>query len=64
MKRIEGVSYYRFCIRYRLSDGRRLTMIRYSPGYPWVHEEITRELVERFGLDGIKPGSVTIRCVE
>ncbi len=57
---IEGVPYYRFRVRYRLADGRRRTMLRLSPGFPWVIDEITRELVERFGLEGIKAGSVTI----
>lgn len=58
---IEGVPYHRFRVRYRLASGQRRTMLRWSPGYPWVREEIARELVERFGLDGIKAGSVTIR---
>jgi hypothetical protein len=60
MTTIEGVPYHRFRVRYTLADGRRRTMVRLSPGFPWVREEIARELVERFGLEGIKPGSVTI----
>lgn len=58
---VEGVSYTRFMARYTLSDGRRLKMVRWSPGWPWVRDEIGRELVARFGLEGIKAGSVTLR---
>lgn len=61
---VEHVPYYRFRVRYTLADGKRRTMVRWSPGFPWVREEIARELVERFGLDGIAPGSVTIRSAE
>lgn len=57
---IEGVPYYRFRVRYKLATGKRRTMVRWSPGFPWVREEIARELCDRFGLDGIAPGSVTI----
>lgn len=58
---IEGVPYHRFVVRYTLADGRRRRMIRWSPGFPWVREEIARELLDSVGLEGIKPGSVTIR---
>ncbi len=60
---VEGVRYQRFRIRYTLKPGGkndRRRMVRWSPGFPWVREEIARELVDRYGLDGIKPGSVTI----
>ena len=60
-KIVEGVPYYRFRVRYTLTDGKRRSMVRWSPGLPWVREEIARELLERFTLDGIKPGSVTIQ---
>lgn len=60
---IENVPYYRFRILYTLADGRKRRMTRLSPGFPWLRDEIGRELVERFGLAGIKPGSVTIRSV-
>ena len=59
--RIEGVSYYAFVVRYTLADGRRRRMVRWSPGWPWVRDEVGRELVARFGVDGIKPRSVSIR---
>lgn len=61
---IEGVEYHKFRVSYTLADGMRRRMVRWSPGYPWVREEIARELVERFGLDGIKAGSVTIRSAD
>lgn len=61
---IEGVPYDRYVVRYTLADGTRRRMVRWSPGEPWIRDEIGRELVERFGVDGIKPGSVTIRLVE
>ena len=58
---IEGVPYHRFVIRYTLTDGRRRRMVRWSPGFPWIREEIARELDATFGIEAIKPGSVTIR---
>lgn len=61
MKRIEGVPYYRFVIRYTLATGQRRRMVRWSPGSPWVASEVVRELVDRFGVTGIKAGSVIIR---
>jgi len=64
VKSIEGVPYYRFRVRYRLADGRHRVMTRLSPGYPWVREEVCRELVERFGLEGVKAGSVSIEEVQ
>lgn len=60
VKTIEGVPYVKFTIRYTLADGKRRSMARWSPGFPWVREEIARELDDRFGLDAIKAGSVTI----
>jgi len=58
---VEGVTYHPFLVRYTLSDGKRRRMVRWSPGNPWVRNEVARELVDRFGVEGIKPGSVTIR---
>jgi hypothetical protein len=60
--RIEGVTYYPYKVRFRLADGRRRFWIRWSPGDPWVRDEIAREIAERFGLDGVKKASVTIRA--
>lgn len=58
---IEGVRYYRFLVRYTLRDGSRRRMVRWSPGFPWIREEILRELDDRFGLDAIRPGSITVQ---
>lgn len=61
-KVIEGVPYFRHVVRFTLADGRRRRWVRWSPGYPWIGGEVARELRDRFGRDGIKPGSnVTIR---
>lgn len=57
---LEGVPYHRYVVRYTLADGRRRRLVRWSPGFPFVYEEVGRELVDRFGVDGIHPGSVTI----
>lgn len=58
---IEGVRYHPFVVRYTLADGRRRRMTRWSPGFPWVRDEVGRELLDRFELDGIRAGSVSIR---
>ena len=58
---VEGVPYLRYVVSYVLASGPRRRMVRWSPGYPWVRSEIARELVDRFGDDGIRPHSVTIR---
>jgi len=63
MKLIEGVAYYQFLVRYTLADGRRRRMVRWSPGAPWVYEEVGRELVDRFGVTGIRERSVTLTQV-
>jgi len=59
-KLIEGVPYHRHVVRYTTADGKRRRMVRWSPGRPWVYDEVGRELLDRFGADGIKPRSVTI----
>lgn len=63
VKYFEGVAYWPFCVRFTLADGRRRRIVRWSPGFPWVRSEVGRELYERFGADGIKPGSATIRLM-
>ena len=60
-KTIEGVTYYPFVVSFKLADGRRRRMIRWSPGYPWVYDEVGRELLDRFGEHGIRERSCTIR---
>jgi hypothetical protein len=60
VRHVEGVPYHRFRVRFQLADGRRRSWVRWSPGSPWVYEEVGRELADRFGLEGIKPHSCTI----
>lgn len=60
-RRVEGVLWFRWIVRYALADGTRRRMVRWSPWFPWIRGEVGRELAERFGIDKIKPGSVTIR---
>lgn len=60
-KWIEGVRWFPFIVRFRLADGTRRRIVRWSPGFPWVRQEIARELIDRYGERGIKPRSVTIR---
>jgi hypothetical protein len=62
VKLVEGVPWYRFVIRFRLLSGERRRMVRWSPGEPWIREEIARELSDRQLV--IKPGSVTYRMQE
>lgn len=57
---IEGVRYHRYVVRYTLRTGQRRRMVRWSPGAPWVYDEIGRELLERYGADGVRPRSCTI----
>jgi hypothetical protein len=58
---IEGVPYHRFVVRFTLANGRRRRRFYWSPGLPWVRDEVGRSLVDEFGLEGIKPHSCTIR---
>lgn len=61
VKIIEGVPWRKYRVRYRMSNGRRRSMTRWSPGFPWVRMEIARELDETIGIENIAPRSVTIR---
>ncbi len=45
---IEGVQYFPFLVKFTLADGRRRVWTRWSPGRPWVSEEVSRELNDRF----------------
>jgi hypothetical protein len=58
---IEGVPYHRHVVRFRLADGRRRRLVRWSPGAPWVYDEVGRELLERYGANGVRERSCTIR---
>jgi len=58
---IEGVEYVRHVVRFRLLDGRTRRWIRYSPGLPWIREEVGREIAERIGIESVVPGSCSIR---
>lgn len=62
VRMVEGAPYYRHRVRFQLADGRRRSWVRWSPGYPWIREEVGRELADRFGLAGVKPGSCTIEA--
>lgn len=59
---IEGVTYYRYRVRFQTAGGRRLVWIRWAPARLYALESVGRELVNRFGLRGIKPGSCTVRA--
>lgn len=63
VRHVEGVPYYPFEVRFRLADGRRRRWVRWSPGYPWVRGEITRELAARFNDRELPTGS-TVRIVD
>lgn len=60
---IEGVPYYRHEVRYRLADGRKRRMYRWSVGDKYVYQEVALELASRFGIEGIQPGSVRIELI-
>lgn len=61
VKLIEGVPWRKYRVRYRTTNGRRRSMTRWSPGFPWVRMEIAQELVE--GEYDVADHSVTIREV-
>lgn len=61
---IEGVRYHRFVVRYTVltpKGPKRRRMLRWSPAFTYARDEVAHELVERFGLHGIKRGSVSVR---
>jgi hypothetical protein len=59
---IENVEYQRYLVTFRLSSGARRRWVRWAPAMVFAREAVARELVDRFGLDGIAPKSVSIRC--
>lgn len=44
----EGVTYFRFRVTFRTSDRRRRRWVRWSPGAPWIFDEVSRELEATF----------------
>ena len=59
---IEGVTYYRFRVRYTLTCGKRRTMIRWSPGLTWIGEQVRREFSAR-NIDVKARSNVVITAV-
>lgn len=60
---IEGVPYYPFIVRFTVvSNGRkRQCMYRlWSPGEPWIREEIARKLDN---IDNVQPNSVRVEAL-
>lgn len=46
-KCIEGVTYYRFRLTFKSTDGKRRQATLWSAGRPWIAEEVTRYLNDR-----------------
>ena len=63
IRTVEGVPYRRFRVTFCMSDGRRRRWVRWSPGFPWITDEVCRELVETIGADNVKPHSCRIEAV-
>jgi len=57
----EGVPYYPFSVRYRTKGGKRKSLTIWSPGEPWVRDEIARYFEEHVGVENITPRSVSYR---
>jgi len=60
-KTIEGVTYYRYRVAFRLVSSGRKRRTFWSPGHPWVRTEIARWLDGTYGIEAIVPQSVTFR---
>ena len=60
---IEGVTYYKFRVTFRLADGSRRRWVRWSPGWNWVYGEVARELWSVFGDTGVKPHSCKVSAL-
>lgn len=59
-KNVEGVTWYKYTVRYKLKGERRSrSLTTWSPGEPWIRTELGRLLDEKYGIDNIEPGSVT-----
>lgn len=54
---IEGVRYYPFRVRLRLTNGRQCNWIRYAPAWVYAREAVAREL----DANGLEAKSGTIR---
>lgn len=59
-KTIEGVTYYRFVVAFKTTDGKRHRRVHWSPGPPWLRGEVARGLDETYGIDRIAPRSCVI----
>lgn len=59
VKVIEGVPYHRYVVKFQLADGRRRRWVRWSPGEPWIREELVREFEARFDLNELAPNTCT-----
>lgn len=64
VRMIENVPWYPFAVRYRLADGRLRRRLHWSPGYPWVYDEVGRGLLDQYGEHGVMPGSCVIRQLQ
>jgi len=43
----EGVPYRRYSVRFKTVSGKRVRVYFWSPGPPWIGEEVTRMLNDR-----------------
>lgn len=61
---VEGVTYRKFIITFRLKSGKRVRWIRYAPLEMFAREQLVRELEDRdIGPDDVVPRSCSIREV-
>lgn len=61
---LEGVEYYPFKVSFKLSNGKRMNWVRYSPAISFAYHEVGQELVETYGDYGVMPSSCTIQPLE
>lgn len=59
-KFIEGVPYTPFLLRFRGADGKPKRRVLWSPGLPWLREEVSRYLIAH---DVPKGSTCTIRSL-
>jgi hypothetical protein len=46
-RQYEGVTYYRYRLTFKSTDGKRHRVTHWSPGHPWFSSEVTRRLNDR-----------------